>query len=419
MNKQNYLEVKKILKKGNRIDYIYEIKGKWKEYLNTDDSMFIEYGCNIEEVPDSIAIVPFICNILPISWVFDLTIVINSIDQKFYECIPKVKEGYINMYPTIPMLGKLEVNKIEENSYQPETTGTLFSGGVDAFNTLFQHIDEKPILLTLWGADVHLDDKIGWNRVSKHHISVAKEYGLKYSFIKTNFRTMVDEPELTDYVWQKINGEWWHDFQHGIAILGHIAPIAYLKKMKTVYIASSNTSETRKKIVCASDPTIDNYVRYANCTIVHDGYEYTRQDKVHNICTFLEKTNRKAVELRVCWKSSGGENCCECEKCYRTIIEIIAEKKDPINFGFNLTEEKRRKMMKVMPKIDLVKYNFANYYSDAQKIFLKNYTEEETPPDLYWFRAFKMKNKQPEYKMFWKRSWKKVKKMIKKIIGKK
>ena len=323
------------------------------------------------------------------------------------------------MYPTIPMLGEFEAKRIEKNSYQPKTIGTLFSGGVDAFNTLFKHMSEKPMLLTLWGADVRLDDEVGWNRVKEHHISVAKEYGLEYSFIKTNFRTVINSNAATKYVYQKINGEWWHDFQHGIAILGHIAPIAFVKKMKVVYIASSNTSETRKKIVCASDPTIDNYVRYTSCRVIHDGYEYTRQDKMHNICNFLDKENKKTMQLRVCWKSSGGENCCECEKCYRTIIEIIAEKKDPKDFGFDFTDEKRRKMMKEMPKIDLVKYNFANYYSDAQKRFLENYTEEETPKDLYWFRKFKMKNVKPKYKIFVEKIWKKIKKLIKKILGKK
>ena len=419
MDNINCLEIKNVQKKGNRIEYFYEASGKWKEFLNEKENMFIEYDYNIETVPESIAVVPFICNILPICWVFDLKIKVDVIDKKFYECIPEVKNGYTNMHPKIPMLGNIEINKIEENTYNPENTGALFSGGVDAFNTLFQHIAEKPILLTLWGADIHLDDEMGWNKVAEHHISVSKEYNLEGYLIKNNFRTVVNEIALSAYVWKKVNGEWWHDFQHGIAILGHIAPIAYIKKMKTVYIASSNTKETRKNIVCASDPIIDNYVKYANCKVIHDGYEFTRQDKVHNICNFLDKTRRSSVQLRVCWQSSGGENCCECEKCYRTIIEIIAEGKEPRNFGFNLTDAKRRKMMAKMPKIELIKYNFANYYSDAQETLINNYTEEETPKDLMWFRKYKFKKGKPKYKLFMERAWRQTKSIIKKVIRKK
>ncbi len=416
MDKKDCLIIKKIIKKQNKIEYDYEANGKWKELLNMDEKMYIEYDMNIEKVPDSIAAVPFLCNVLPISFVFNLGIFVDEIDKSFYECIPEVKKGYIKIHPKIPMLGKIQTKRIIENSYTKKTTGALFSGGVDATNTLLQHIDEKPILLTLWGADVTLDDESGWNIVKKHHISVAKEYGLEYSFMRTNFRSVLNMSALTNYVFEKENGEWWHDFQHGIAILGHIAPIAYLKEMKTLYIASSNTIESRGIIACASDPLIDNYLKFASCKIIHDGYEFNRQDKVHNICNYLDKTNKKHIPLRVCWKSSGGENCCECEKCYRTIIEIIAEKKDPIDFGFNLTEDKRKKMMKRMPKIDLVKYNFANYYSDAQKRFLENYTEEETPSDLKWFRIFKMKNEKPKYVNFFERTLKKIKKAVKRII---
>ena len=418
MNNENTLEMKKITKKGNRIDYVYEMNGKWKEFLNEENPMYIEYDFNIEEVPDSIAIVPFICNILPISWVFDLTIKINEIDKQFYECIPEVKKGYINMHKIIPMLGKLEVEKIEENKYEPKNVGALFSGGVDATNTLVQHMKEKPMLLTLWGADVALNDKVGWEKVKNHHIGVANEFGLDYSFIKTNFRNFLNSTNLNNYVFLKGQREWWHDFQHGIGILGHIAPIAYKKCLGTVYIASSSTADV-KGFIIASDPTIDNFVKYGNCKVVHDGFEFSRQDKVHNICKFAEENKGKNISLRVCWQSAGGENCCECEKCYRTILEIIAEKKNPKDFGFNLTEEKRKKMMKRMPKLDFVKYDFSHYYSQAQALLIQNYTEEETPKDLIWFRNYKFKKEKPKYKLFIEKMWRKTKNIIKKIIRRK
>ena len=417
MDNTNCLEIKNIQKNGGRIEYFYETNGRWKEFLNEKENMFVEYDCNIEGIPDSIAIVPLLCNILPISWVFDLTIKVNEIDEHFYKCIPEIKNGYSNMHPVIPMLGKLEIKKIEENIYNPKTVGALFSGGVDATNTLVQHINEKPILLTLWGSDIKLDDEIGWKKVAEHHIIVAKEYNLEYSFIKTNFRTFLNEIALSDHVWNKGNREWWHDFQHGIGILGHIAPIAYLKKMEIVYIASSSTPAS-KNFICASDPTIDNYLKYTNCRVIHDGYEFTRQDKVHNICEFAKNNKKKNIPLRVCWESSGGENCCECEKCYRTIIEIIAEKREPNDFGFNFTEEKRRKMMKKMPKMDLVKYNYNTSYSDAQEIFIKNYSKEETPKDLMWFREYKFKEK-TKYKLFKEKIWRETKHIIKKIIRRK
>lgn len=42
-------------------------------------------------------------------------------------------------------------------------------------------------------------------------------------------------------------------------------------------------------------------------------------------------------ELRICWESTGGKNCCLCEKCIRTILEIYIEGGNPAQFGFPQT----------------------------------------------------------------------------------
>ena len=84
MDKKDCLIIKKIIKKQNKIEYDYEANGKWKELLNMDEKMYIEYDMNIEKVPDSIATVPFLCNVLPISFVFNLGIFVDEIDKSFY-----------------------------------------------------------------------------------------------------------------------------------------------------------------------------------------------------------------------------------------------------------------------------------------------------------------------------------------------
>lgn len=409
---RNCLKVNFIEKKGNRIDYSYSIEGKWDSLVNLNEMMFIEYEFNVEDLPDSIAIIPFLCNILPISWVFDLCVEVSSLDEKFYNCLNDVKKGYQQMYPNISMLGEFKVSNVVKNKYIPTGNGTLFSGGVDAFNTLFQHIEEKPMLLTLWGADIKLDDVVGWNKVYSHHKKVAEEFELEFSFVKSNFRSSINYGNLSDYVRNFVDDEWWHGFQHGIAILGHMAPIAYLKKLDTIYIASSFTESDKGNYTCASDPTIDNYVKYTECNIVHDGYEFNRQDKIKNICNYLLNSNGKKVDLRVCWKSDGGDNCCNCEKCYRTIMGIIAEKQNPNDFGFLLTNNIRKDMIKKLPKI--VKYNFR--YKYIQNRFIKNYSIEETPRDLLWFRNIEIKNQKPKYIIVYEKLFLSLKKVVKKLL---
>lgn len=413
----NCLTITGIIKNKNKIEYKYETKGKWNEVLNLNENMFLEFetDINIEDVPESVAVIPFICNILPISWVFDLTIKVDVIDEEFYNCIPKLKDGYANMYPKIPMLGTLETKSIEKNKRSTNKSATLFSGGVDAFNTLFSHINEKPDLITIWGADIKLTDEDGWKNVEENNIEVASKYGLEHFFIKTNSRTFINYIYLCRYISKIVDGEWWHEFQHGIGILGLVAPIAYVKNYNKLYIASSFTEKLKGKYTSASDPTIDNHLRFCGYRIIHDGYEYDRQDKIHNICKYMDNQNEKDINLRVCWISSGGKNCCECEKCYRTILGILVERKDPKNFGFNFTEDVRIKMMKKLPKI--AKYNPWQQYGGIQERLLENYSLEDTPKDLMWFRQLKMKDKKPKYLVIWEKIWAKCKGIKEKILG--
>lgn len=108
-----------------------------------------------------------------------------------------------------------------------------------------------------------------------------------------------------------------------------IKAVCTLDKM---YIASSHCPEDGH-VRCASNPLIDNFVRYANCQVMHDGFECSRQDKVHNIVRYARE-NSDYLPLHVCWETQIGTNCCKCEKCYRTIVGILVENGDPARLGF-------------------------------------------------------------------------------------
>lgn len=323
--------------KDTKIKYYYDITGSVKKYFNKKREYSIDYYENIEKVPKSIAIIPFLTNILPISWIFNTTIEIDEIDEDFYNSINEFKKGYIDMYPMFEFKGTIKVKKIVNNKYkQQEKVGAFFSGGVDALSTLISNIDEKPLLITLWGSDIKLEDKDAWTTVKNKIIKTAKEFKLENKFIKTEFRYLFHEKLLDFYVQPKCKDKWWHGFQHGIAIIGHAAPLAYKYNLKKIHIAASFTPEFHS--TCASDPTIDNYVKLSKTIVHHDGYDMARNEKISNVCNYCEENNKK-IEFRVCLGSKGDENCCRCEKCYRTITEIIIEGKNPKDYGFDINEQ--------------------------------------------------------------------------------
>jgi len=405
----NNLKIESVTVEKNKIKFNYTLEGEWQKYLRSDKLFFAEYDIDIKNVPKSILYIPFICNILPMAWVYDLEIEVDEIDEDFYNNIEKIKRGYQDMFPALPMKGNFKVGKIIKNKQKTKGAGTLFSGGVDAFNTLFQHMDEKPVLITVWGSDVKLDNEKAWNKVKKHCVDTANSFGLINSFIKCNFREFLNYDNLSRHVYKIVHDEWWHSFQHGIGLLSQAAPIAYTLKLKNIYIASSYVPEDKGKYTCASDPTIDNHVHFASCDCIHDGYEFSRQDKIRNICNFLEENKNKKIKIRVCWESTAGENCCMCEKCTRTMLAIIAEKKNPENFGFN-------KKLEDIENIDKNIIKYAKYgvlYPCIQQKLKENYTLEETPKYLIPFRNLKIVPKKPNYIYFYEKVIRKINQIIK------
>ena len=141
--------------------------------------------------------------------------------------------------------------------------------------------------------------------------------------------------------------------------------------------------ERLKKLLGNNDPfwytTIDNFVRFCGAKVIHDGYEFSRQDKVHNIIEYC-KDNNKNIELRVCWQSTGGRNCCQCEKCYRTMLAIFADGEDPRNYGFNYTKKQLRQIKYCQDN----KFNYIRY-TDIQIRMKEKCNIDEIPKELRWF----------------------------------
>lgn len=375
----NRIEIKKIIVNKHKITVSYEVTGEWERFFEPDTCFWVEYRSEIGNVPESIAVIPILGTLLTLSWIYDGEIVVNEIDKAFYESIPEIKKGYETMYPNMNFKGKLSVKKVVENNGKAEKSGSLFSGGVDAFQTMLSHIDENPVLLSVWGADVACDNNDGWRNVEKHIKETSERFELNYEVIHSNFRKIVDEGFLHGDLMKKTGDGWWHGFQSGTGMLTLMAPYAYCYGLNKIYIASSFTKKLWGQYTCSSDPIIDNYIKYAHSQVVHDGYELDRQDKIHKICEFAKTTGRK-IPLRVCWKSATGDNCCNCEKCYRTILGIYAERNEPTEYGFNYTKSDFRNMINNLKFKEIVTIR----YYGLQAALRKNYKYREVDKSVRW-----------------------------------
>ena len=321
-----------IQKKGNTITYDFSVSDGLAQYF-TGKPFVIEYPESIEKVPDAVAAVPFVCNVLPLIWLANAELMVPELDEAFYHCIPEVRKGYEAMFPESEFKGVFSIGHICPcDKPAAGKSGVFFSGGLDAVSTFITHMDEKPALISIWGADIRYENVEGWKKVHTAIQEYADKYYLPDIVIRSSFRSFDDEWALTKHYQKLLKENWWYGVKHGIGLLGHAAPYAYLYGISTVYIASSNCPADGPQR-CASDPKTDNHVRFANCKVVHDGFELNRQDKAKNAVDYVQRNNDQ-ITLHVCWQSQSGGNCCHCEKCYRTMIELLAEGEDPVSYGF-------------------------------------------------------------------------------------
>ena len=363
------IKILDILKKQNTLTYHFRVSTGLEKYFS-DRDFVIEYPESVEMVSDGIAVIPFVCNVLPIIWLTNSTLIIPELDEAFFNCIPEVKKGYMKMYPESAFLGEIKVKRIVpcDRPAEPGKCAMFYSGGADSVQTLISHMEEKPTLLSIWGSDIKYSNSEGWKALYKALKEASDHYDLKLVTIHSSFREFDRERELGKDFSGKLKDGWWHGVKHGIALLGHVAPYAYLHSLEKMYIASSHCPEDGH-VRCASNPLIDNNVRYANCQVIHDGFEYGRQNKIHNIVHYAIEKNDYPF-LHVCWETQTGENCCKCEKCYRTIVAIIAEGGDPERFGFEKYKEKMGGLQKTV--LNNLSENLAKHWKKIQKALQEN-----------------------------------------------
>lgn len=376
-----YIILSKVEKQGNQLRYVFQASEGLNRFFS-GKPFIIEYPVPVEDIPDSVAAIPFVSSVLPLIWLTGGTMEIESLDQTFYSCLPKLKQGYERMYPELDFSGTVSVKNVVVNPTEAkkEKSAVFFSGGLDSVFTLIEHLDENPDLICIWGSDIAYDNEAGWKSVHDAVLGYANQFHLTDIPIRSAFRAFDLEWEI-DAVYQKKFGvNWWYGFKHGIALLGHAAPYAYLHNIGKIYIASSN-SPAEGKVQCASDPSLDNCVQFCNCQVIHDGFEFDRQGKIHNLVEYVRRTG-VSLPLHVCWESQSGSNCCECEKCYRTMMELIVEGMDPVLFGFNDCWDNIGKMRRILVGEKKISKHLVYEWSQIQKNAQQNRDQLKHSP--YW-----------------------------------
>ena len=373
------IKVKKVVCQKNKISYDYEISDNLKPFFDLNKTLEIEYPIDVSKVPYEVAIIPFITGILPMIFLENIKVHVDKIDKDFYDSLDGIRNAYKKMLPKGNWKGRIIAEKIVDlnNNARIGNTSMLYSGGVNSTYSAILHKKEQPDFTFILGADILQDNTKNWGMAKKVLEDNSQIFKSKLNVISSNFRLYLNENALTTKNRSLLSISWWHDVQHSIAIIGHVAPLAYLNNYSSLYVSSNSCVDE----IVASNPMIHNNIQFCGCKIVHEGEKYSRIEKINDIVKFKKNEKIDKLDLRVCFiEKKQSVNCSNCEKCYRTICEIIACGGEPKEYGFNITKAEIKGIKEFMDSND-IQVNNIKYWQEIKEYLIKNNSKKS---DILW-----------------------------------
>ena len=317
---------------GRKVTFEYSYDDFLSKYFNKNELYYVGYQEDISLVPKSILTIPFLANIMPIAWFVGFDVFVDELDETFYNSLLELKSEFAIHFPQIKKETKLHVKNLVSNKFEQDNYGLLFSGGLDAFESLTRNIEKKPYLISVHGADIEINDEKRWNDFKTFNLEEEIIDEDKICYVESNLRTF-----YTYEVDLLVGVGWWGKIQHGMALLSLIAPLSFNHGITTTLIASSNTGEV--SFGWGSTSETDEKVKWANQKVIHDGFHLRRTEKIENIVAFAKKTGYQ-VKLRVCYSElRTGYNCSRCTKCQRTMLGFILDGENPNEYGFEVPKD--------------------------------------------------------------------------------
>ena len=228
----------------------------------------------------------------------------DAISEKLSGNIPKIQDIFHNWYPEFQ---PVNVNKTENKTARNTNhgIGCFFTGGVDSFYSVLKNKDRISHLIFVYGLDIPLDNIQLRNTVSESLNNISEELEIPLIEIETNLR------EFTNKF-----GDWGEHF-HGAGLVC----IANLltSVLDTIIIPSSFSY--RQLFPWGTHPLIDPLWSTELIDVFHDGCKVERIKKVE----FISHNKTALKSLRVCYVNlDSAYNCCQCEKCLRTMASLRA-----------------------------------------------------------------------------------------------
>lgn len=218
--------------------------------------------------------------------------------------IQDIYSSWSNDLTKIP-IAEGKKNDRSKKAFSNNRVGVFFSGGVDSFYSAVKNAGNITDLIFVHGFDINLNNILLRDKVSERLSAVAESLEVNLIEVETNLRDMLD-------MFVK-----WGPLGHGAALatIGHLFPNYF----RRILIPATYTYSSL--FPWGSHPVLDHLWSTPTLEFIHDGCEATRVQKI----SFFSGNKTAQENLRVCWRNiNDSYNCGKCEKCIRTMINLLA-----------------------------------------------------------------------------------------------
>ena len=309
---------------------------------------------DLTTVPQSILFIPISLYMLPITYFFNVELVIPEMDKVLYERLPTIYEAYSKIYGPFKAdwRGKVIVRDIVENVPVKESKYdklVFFSGGVDAISAGINNPGRRTLLVSIPDIEAWAKNE-GPLREEKFALikNFSKIVSSDWLLISNNFNSeLFKDEEINSYLRSGrglCSSAYEYDGWGGIKYIANmcsVAPVSYLLGIQEL-IMGSTFEQIEDKLLSNSDgasPELSDAVKFVNVGFSEqDGLLLRRTKKVRDIIDWCKSHDVK-TKMWACFQD-GTTQCGFCCKCVRTQLNILCAGETPGDWGFdNFSEE--------------------------------------------------------------------------------
>ncbi len=313
-----------------------------------------EMSFDLKSVPQSILLLPLSLYILPITYFYNVELVIPEMDKVLFENLPSIYEAYSKIYGPFKesWRGKVTVQKVVENKPVESSLYdkiVFFSGGVDACHAGINNPGKKSLLVSI--PDIEANAKND-GPLREEKFSLIKNFSnvvdSDWFLISNNFNvSLFKDAEIYAFLRSSrhlCSSAFEFDGWGGIKYMANmcsVAPIAYHFGIQELIMGSSFEQIEDKLLLNydGANPELTDTILFVNTHFgEQEGLMVRRSKKVVDIIEWC-KAHNITTKLWACFQD-GDIQCGFCMKCVRTQLNILCAGENPRDWGFDNFSEK-------------------------------------------------------------------------------